>query len=197
MLGRHCTTRTDHSSLRWLSQFREPDGQVHRWLEQSSQFDYSIIHRSGLKHRNADFMSRVVRGDSILCKQCEMLLETQGGSQEKSELDNSQENVFNITTLYSVSDDEMGSDVEESDQVPTGGAGREATADKRKRKRGRTANRPAQASAKPRPEIELTDQALREIQVSDSDLNFIVQLKVSHSEKPVYSAIVNKSHGIK
>ena len=30
--GRHCTIRTDHSSLRWLSQFREPDGQVYRWL---------------------------------------------------------------------------------------------------------------------------------------------------------------------
>ena len=36
LLGRHCTIRTDHSSLRWLSQFREPDGQVHRWLEQFS-----------------------------------------------------------------------------------------------------------------------------------------------------------------
>ena len=73
---------------------------MHRWLEQLSQFDYNIIHRPGLKHRSADFMSRVVRGDSILCKQCEMLLEMQGGSQDKSELDNSQENVLNITTLY-------------------------------------------------------------------------------------------------
>ena len=87
--------------------------------------------------------------------------------------------------------------MEESDQVLTGGAGREATADKRKRKHGRTANRPAQARAKPRPEIEFTDQALREIQVSYSDLNFIVQLKESDSEKPVWSTIVNKSPRIK
>ena len=67
LLGRRFTIRTDHSSLRWLSQFKEPDGQVHRWLEQLSQFDYSIVHRPGLKHGNADFLSRVVRGNVILC----------------------------------------------------------------------------------------------------------------------------------
>ena len=195
--GRHCTIRTDHSSLRWLSQFREPDGQVHRWLEQLSQFDYSIVHRPGLKHKNADFMSRVVRGDAILCKQCEMLLEKQGGSQEKSELDNDHEDVLNIANLYVVSDEEMESDVEESGQVQTSGADQETTVGKRKRKRGRIANRPAQASAKPRPETELTVQALRELQVNDSDLNFIIQLKESDSEKPVWAAIVNKSPEIK
>ena len=75
LLGRHFIIRTDHNSLRWLSQFKEPDGQVHRWLEQLSQYDYTIIHRPGLKHRNADFMSRVVRGEATLCKQCEMPLE--------------------------------------------------------------------------------------------------------------------------
>ena len=75
LLGRRFTIKTDHSSLRWLSQFKEPDGQVHRWLEQLSQFDYSIVHRPGLKHGNADFLSRVVRGNVILCKQCEMTLE--------------------------------------------------------------------------------------------------------------------------
>lgn len=199
LLGRHFIIRTDHSSLRWLSQFKEPDGQVHRWLEQLSQFDYSIIHRPGLKHGNADFMSRVVRGDTILCKQCEMLLGTQGGSQDKSGqlVDVDQENVFNIATLYSVSEDELESDVEESDNVLTGATGHGVTANRRKRKRGRISNRPAQASAKPRPEIELTERTLREIQEGDSDLNFMLQLKESGSDKPVWSDIVNKSPGLK
>ena len=50
-----------------------------------------------------------------MCKQCKMLLETQtqGGCQEKSELDNGQENVFTITTLYTDSDDNMESDEED------------------------------------------------------------------------------------
>ena len=72
LLGRHFTVRSDHSSLRWLSKFREPTGQVHRWLKQLSQYDYTIVHSPGLTHRNADFMSRIVRGNDILCKQCEM-----------------------------------------------------------------------------------------------------------------------------
>ena len=80
------------------------------WLEQLSQFGYSITHNPGLKHRNADFMSR---------KQCEILLEKVGGSQDKNELDNV---VFNIATLYTVSDNnEMERHVEDF-EVTTGGA---------------------------------------------------------------------------
>ena len=33
LLGRHFRIRSDHGSLRWLSRFKEPDGQVQRWLE--------------------------------------------------------------------------------------------------------------------------------------------------------------------
>ena len=72
-VGVACTIRTDHSSLRWLNQIREPDGQVHKWLEQLSQFDYSIIHRSDLKHRNAESMSKLFSEirfcvNSVKCK---------------------------------------------------------------------------------------------------------------------------------
>ena len=74
LLGRHFKVRTDHGSLRWLSRFKEPAGQVQRWLEQLSQFDFEIIHRPGAKHRNADFLSRVVHGDEIMCRQCKMPL---------------------------------------------------------------------------------------------------------------------------
>ena len=33
LLGRRFCIRTDHSSLRWLMSFKEPQGQVARWLE--------------------------------------------------------------------------------------------------------------------------------------------------------------------
>ena len=56
--------RTDHGSLRWLLNFKNPEGQVARWLETLSVFDMKIEHRPGTQHRNADALSR------IPCKQC-------------------------------------------------------------------------------------------------------------------------------
>ena len=59
--------RTDHGSLRWLFNFKEPEGQVARWIETLSTFQFDIQHRPGKQHGNADGMSR------IPCKQCQEL----------------------------------------------------------------------------------------------------------------------------
>lgn len=67
LVGKHFTVRTDHSSLQWLMRFKEPEGQVARWLEVLSSFDMKIEHRPGRKHQNADGMSR------LSCKQCGLL----------------------------------------------------------------------------------------------------------------------------
>ena len=64
LLGRRFTLRTDHGSLTWLSRFKEPEGQLARWLERLQEFDFEILHRPGKKHLNADALSR------IPCKQC-------------------------------------------------------------------------------------------------------------------------------
>jgi len=58
LLGRKFTLRTDHSSLKWLQQLKEPEGQMARWLEQLQEYNFEIIHRAGNKHANADAMSR-------------------------------------------------------------------------------------------------------------------------------------------
>ena len=62
LLGRHFTVRTDHNSLTWLMNFKEPQGQLARWLEELSQFDMEIQHRPGKKHTNADALSRIPGG---------------------------------------------------------------------------------------------------------------------------------------
>lgn len=62
--GRKFVVRTDHSALRWLRSFKDPQGQVARWLEILAEFDFDVIHRPGLRHGNADALSRVQ------CKQC-------------------------------------------------------------------------------------------------------------------------------
>ena len=58
LLGREFILRTDHNSLRWLMNFKEPQGQLARWLEVLSQYHMTIKHRSGNKHTNADVLSR-------------------------------------------------------------------------------------------------------------------------------------------
>ena len=50
--------RTDHNALKWLQNFKEPEGQVARWLETLAWYDYKIEHRPGKKHQNADALSR-------------------------------------------------------------------------------------------------------------------------------------------
>ena len=65
LLGRKFLIRTDHSSLRWLLNFKNPDGQMARWLEILYEFDMDIQHRPGTKHGNADSLSRMP------CRQCE------------------------------------------------------------------------------------------------------------------------------
>lgn len=67
LLGKKFYIRTDHSSLSWLMRFKMLDGQLARWLEELSQFDMEIIHRSGKKHINADALSRLGEDGSCDC----------------------------------------------------------------------------------------------------------------------------------
>ena len=59
LLGRPFLVRTDHNSLTWLMRFRQTSGQLARWLEELSQYDFSILHRAGAQHCNADALSRI------------------------------------------------------------------------------------------------------------------------------------------
>ena len=62
LLGRKFLVRTDHSSLVWITRFRNPEGQLARWLEELQQYDVQILHRQGRKHSNADGLSRIPDG---------------------------------------------------------------------------------------------------------------------------------------
>ncbi|KAK3086868.1 hypothetical protein FSP39_024642 [Pinctada imbricata] len=58
LYGKHFTVRTDHGALNWLMKFRNPEGQMARWLEQLQAYDFRIEHRPGKSHGNADGLSR-------------------------------------------------------------------------------------------------------------------------------------------
>ena len=59
LLESNFTLRTDHGSLTWLSNFRQPEGQLARWIEKLQEYNFSIVHRPGRKHGNADALSRL------------------------------------------------------------------------------------------------------------------------------------------
>ena len=59
LLGKRFLLRTDHGSLRWLYKSFEVEGQVARWIEILSTFQFDIEHRPGRLHGNADAFTRI------------------------------------------------------------------------------------------------------------------------------------------
>ncbi|GBL97396.1 Retrovirus-related Pol polyprotein from transposon 297 [Araneus ventricosus] len=68
LYGRKFLLRTDHASLRCLLNFREPEGQIARWIQKLQEYDFEIQHRKGTSHGNADALSRRPCKES--CKHC-------------------------------------------------------------------------------------------------------------------------------
>ena len=58
LIGAMFTIRTDHSALTWLQNFKQPEGQLARWLEKLQEFQFTIVHHPGRTHGNADALSR-------------------------------------------------------------------------------------------------------------------------------------------
>jgi archaellum component FlaC len=58
LLCRHFVIRCDHSALTSLLKCREPLGKQARWMDLIAEFDFEIVYRPGLSHRNADALSR-------------------------------------------------------------------------------------------------------------------------------------------
>lgn len=73
LLGKPFLIRTDHQALKWLLSMKEPKSRVARWIEALSEFSFTIEHRSGLKHTNADALSRCPNPWNCECKIFEQL----------------------------------------------------------------------------------------------------------------------------
>jgi hypothetical protein len=57
--GQEFTVVTDHSSLQWLRNLKEPEGRLARWALKMQAYNYNIIHKAGIIHQNADGLSRL------------------------------------------------------------------------------------------------------------------------------------------
>ena len=66
LMGKQFVLRTDHKSLTWLMDWKEPStSQYCSWILELQEFDFIIEHRKGDHHGNADSLSRYPE-----CQQC-------------------------------------------------------------------------------------------------------------------------------
>src|SRR6266496_149217 len=72
LLGRKFLVRSDHAALQYLRSAKELIGQQARWLDLLEEFTFDIQHRAGLKHGNADSLSRKIPCEQAggACPQC-------------------------------------------------------------------------------------------------------------------------------
>ena len=77
LYGQRFLLQTDHASLTWLLSFKEPEGQVARWIEALQDYDFEVQHRAGRLQSNADALSRRPCED---CRHCERQEERDGAT---------------------------------------------------------------------------------------------------------------------
>ena len=63
--------RTDRGDLKLLMTFKNPEGQLLRWLEFLGTYDFTVEHRNGAQHVNADALSRIPYGNCNYCEKAE------------------------------------------------------------------------------------------------------------------------------
>ncbi|MCG7878553.1 MAG: hypothetical protein N0C90_19810, partial [Candidatus Thiodiazotropha endolucinida] len=147
------------------------------------KFDFEIEHRKGGKHTNADFMSRVVRGDIAECKQCHMpLTDCDAFVPDRNDINDTINVDISVLELGDTSDEEEPIHNEQRVQ---------------RKKRGRKTNKPKAATAQKEPEHVLTEESIRTAQRGDSDISFIIDLIESEAAKPSWADISSKSTSVK
>lgn len=88
--------------MKWLQNFREPEGQIARWLEILTEYDFEVEHRPGHRHKNADALSRkqagmTVEGESPLS--CSIEVQSYIPKLSSTELKNLQKSDPDIDTV--------------------------------------------------------------------------------------------------
>ena len=58
LLGRESKIHSNPQHLKWVFNFKDPSGQVARWMEILAAYSHVVDYRPGKKDNNADGMSR-------------------------------------------------------------------------------------------------------------------------------------------
>ena len=63
LYGKKFVIVTDHKPLTYLRSIKEPKGRQARWLHELSEYEFSVEHKSGCCHNDADALSRLPEAD--------------------------------------------------------------------------------------------------------------------------------------
>jgi hypothetical protein len=59
LYGRRFKVVSDHKPLVWIMNVKDPGSRLMRWRIQLAEYDYDIVHKSGVQNTNADALSRI------------------------------------------------------------------------------------------------------------------------------------------
>lgn len=72
--GTKFTVITDHYSLLWLNNLKDPQGRLARWALRLQPYDFNLVHRKGKENVVPDLLSRAVPPDSDLPLRCDLVV---------------------------------------------------------------------------------------------------------------------------
>ena len=181
LYGQPVLLRTDNAAVSWMNNLKRPTGQVARWLEELGTYDLNVTHRPGLKHRNADALSRAP------CNKCAR--QESGNHDDCSE---EQVKPFTCTSAFNIPECEFSeiintdeSELPSNTQLPT----REITQSEAKK------NSPFREIESAMPNWSL--ETIRNMQAQDPSLQFLIQSLTQSHERPDWQQISNGTSAAK
>jgi hypothetical protein len=63
--GQHVQIITDHAAIKWIFTQKQPPGRLARWIAYLQSYNFTILHRNGVKIPHADAISRCIQGDCL------------------------------------------------------------------------------------------------------------------------------------
>ena len=196
LLGREFRIRTDHAALSWLQKTPEPIGQNARWLEQLGEYNFTICHRKGASHSNADALSRHPCLRKPSCTACHPDVEQKKCSAVTTRRHHQQNVEENFETVDDV--DPAPPDVSRLPAALPWTFEVSSSSATELRTTGTTSTTETTMRDETADDmLGWSPEDIRTAQREDTEINFIIDLMEASSEKPSYDVVADQSAEVK
>ena len=175
LMARKFLLRTDHASLAFLFRWKQPEGQIARWMELLGPYEFDIEHRPGKLHGNADALSRIPCtqcGDGISSDECEFVEDQKAKAKKILMKIKQSQGKTSQHTVRAIRESEGG--------TPKSGV-----------------QNGAQANMRPNWLGGYTSQDLTEMQRKDNKIKYVLERMEANEAKPTWDEISAESPAVK